>query len=181
MTRDEVLEALFRVFRDRGFEGATISEIAKACGLGKASLYHHFPDGKDEMLTALVSTVLARLDRDAFAPLRGRDAPKTRIRAVIEGFGRYLEGGERNCLIGVLSLGTAHARIGSQISEHLQRWLDGLTQLYQAAGLSHKRAARAAQDVLVRLQGAVVVSRMLDNVATYEQTSKRLLRELEKI
>lgn len=181
MTRDEVLEALFRVFRDRGFEGATISEIAKACGLGKASLYHHFPDGKDAMLDALVRTVLARLDRDAFASLQGNDAPKARIRAVIEGFGQYLEGGERNCLIGVLSLGTARARIGALVSEYLQRWIVGLTQLYEAAGLSHKRAARAARDLMVRLQGAVVVSRMLDNVETFEQTSKRLIRELEKM
>ena len=181
MTRDEVLQGLFRVFRDRGFEGATISEIAKACGLGKASLYHHFPDGKDGMLIALVGTVLSRLDQDAFAPLRGRDAPKARIRAVIEGYGRYLEDGERNCLIGVLALGTARARIGALVSEYLQRWLDGLTQLYMAAGLSHKRAARAALDVMVRLQGAVVVSRMRDSTETFQQTSKRLLRDLDRI
>lgn len=181
MTRDEVLDALFRVFRERGFEGATISAIAKACGLGKASLYHHFPDGKDEMLLALVSTVLDGLDRDAFAPLRGWDAPKTRIRAVIDGLGRYLEGGERNCLIAVLALGTAQTRIGVLVSAHVQRWLDGLTQLYEAAGLSKKKARRAASDVLVRMQGAVVVSRMLDDVTTFRQTSKRLLRETEKL
>ena len=181
MSRDEVLEVLFRVFRDRGFEGATISEIAKACGLGKASLYHHFPAGKDAMLDALVSTVLRRLDEDAFAPLRGIDAPKIRIRAVIEGFGRYLDGGERNCLIGVLSLGTARTRIGVQVNSYLTRWLAGLSELYEAAGLSHKRAVRAAREMIVRLQGAVVVSRMLDNIDTFEQTSKRLIRELEKI
>ena len=43
LSREDLLDRLLLVFRDRGFEGATIAEIARATGLGKASLYHHFP------------------------------------------------------------------------------------------------------------------------------------------
>jgi AcrR family transcriptional regulator len=36
-----VMETAARVICERGYEGASIQEIAKACGLTKAGLYHH--------------------------------------------------------------------------------------------------------------------------------------------
>ncbi|MCZ6868932.1 MAG: TetR family transcriptional regulator, partial [Gammaproteobacteria bacterium] len=39
LSREDLLDRLLGVFRDRGFDGATIAEIARATGLGKASLY----------------------------------------------------------------------------------------------------------------------------------------------
>ena len=47
--RIELLNALSDVFRKRGYEGATLAELAAAANLGRASLYHHFPGGKAEM------------------------------------------------------------------------------------------------------------------------------------
>ena len=189
MTRDEVLEALFRVFRDRGFEGATISEIAKACGLGKASLYHHFPDGKDAMLDALVRTVLARLDRDAFAPLQGHDAPKARIRAVIEGFGQYLEGGERNCLIGVLSLGTAHRsgssshrtrsyrRTRQRISATLDRWAHAVVRSGRPFPQARRKGSPRLDGAVARCSRRIAHARQRRHLRTNEQAADSRIRK----
>jgi len=52
--RDALLRQLGQVFRERGYEGATLTQLAAATGLGKASLYHHFPGGKAEMADVLV-------------------------------------------------------------------------------------------------------------------------------
>lgn len=46
MDRAEAVRRLVKTFRQSGYEGTTLSQISQATGLGKASLYHHFPNGK---------------------------------------------------------------------------------------------------------------------------------------
>lgn len=48
-SRDVHIPALFQLFRESGYDGVSLAQIAVATGLGKASLYHHFPGGKVEM------------------------------------------------------------------------------------------------------------------------------------
>jgi AcrR family transcriptional regulator len=50
--RREVLDTAARLFHERGYQGASMDEIADAVGLTKGSLYHHF-DSKTEILTAI--------------------------------------------------------------------------------------------------------------------------------
>ncbi len=41
---DQVLAGARRVFMEKGYEGASVDEIAKAAGVSKATLYNHFTD-----------------------------------------------------------------------------------------------------------------------------------------
>ncbi|MEP1982729.1 MAG: helix-turn-helix domain-containing protein, partial [Maribacter dokdonensis] len=50
----EILTGLTKVFRSRGYEGASLKELSEATGLKKASLYHRFPNGKQEMADAVL-------------------------------------------------------------------------------------------------------------------------------
>ena len=52
ITREDALDRITAVFRKWGYEGATLRMISEATGLGRASLYHHFPGGKDDMARA---------------------------------------------------------------------------------------------------------------------------------
>jgi len=45
--RTQILEAAARVFSRKGFEGATISEIARAAGLAEGSIYNYFRRKED--------------------------------------------------------------------------------------------------------------------------------------
>lgn len=49
--RGEILDAAARLFLDRGFEGVRVEEIARAAGVGKATVYRHFV-GKSELFVA---------------------------------------------------------------------------------------------------------------------------------
>lgn len=60
MTRDDVLDAAAQVFRQKGFHGASMSDIAAAVNVQKASLYHHV-SSKQEILLALLDRALAML------------------------------------------------------------------------------------------------------------------------
>ena len=56
-TKQEILEAALDLFSVQGFEATSISQIASAVGIRKASLYSHFKS-KQAILDALVKDVL---------------------------------------------------------------------------------------------------------------------------
>src|SRR5579883_2739884 len=48
-----IVEAAALLFADRGFESTTMDEIAKACNLGKATVYAEF-ESKDDLMDAVI-------------------------------------------------------------------------------------------------------------------------------
>lgn len=48
-----MLDAALAVFGEKGFEGATLDEIAERAEFGKGTLYNYFPGGKDELYLSL--------------------------------------------------------------------------------------------------------------------------------
>ncbi|GII89804.1 TetR/AcrR family transcriptional regulator [Sinosporangium siamense] len=48
-TRHKLLDEFATQLLERGYPGISLSEIAGAVGIRKASLYHHFPDGKESL------------------------------------------------------------------------------------------------------------------------------------
>jgi len=68
--RTEIIEISTNLFLERGFSGTSMSQLAAACGIRKASFYHHFRS-KDELFIACVIkgyegavVRLAELERD---------------------------------------------------------------------------------------------------------------------
>jgi AcrR family transcriptional regulator len=78
-TRTRLLDAAVRVFRKRGYRGATVEEIASEAGYTIGALYSNFA-GKDDLLLALleheIGTTVERIvaaagkEKDASAKLR---------------------------------------------------------------------------------------------------------------
>jgi len=60
MTRDDILDAAAQVIRQKGYHGASMSDIATAVNLQKASLYHHV-SSKQEILLDLLERALQML------------------------------------------------------------------------------------------------------------------------
>lgn len=60
-TKQEILEAALELFSVQGFEATSISQIASAVGIRKASLYSHF-ESKQAILDELVKEVLEQYE-----------------------------------------------------------------------------------------------------------------------
>lgn len=60
-TRMRLIEAALLLFRRHGYHGVGVSEILALSGISKGSLYHHFPDGKQELGVAVVQSIAARM------------------------------------------------------------------------------------------------------------------------
>jgi TetR/AcrR family transcriptional regulator, cholesterol catabolism regulator len=87
MTREDILEAAAQVFREKGFHGASMQDIARAVHLQKPSLYHHV-SSKQEILLALLDRALELL-LERISAISDRNIPadeklRQMIRAYLE-------------------------------------------------------------------------------------------------
>jgi TetR/AcrR family transcriptional regulator, lmrAB and yxaGH operons repressor len=177
-TRATLLDQLGRVFRERGYEGATLTQLAAATGLGKASLYHHFPGGKAEMAEALLRDAVAAAERLAFSHLDGPGAPGERLERFLGGYGDYLQHSGGQCLLAVLTLGSGSSEHAARITTQFEHWQHALARVFEACGQKRKRATRSATELLAQLYGAQVLCKLFDDPRYLRQTLKRLARSL---
>jgi len=82
MTREDILEAAAQVFRQKGFHGASMSDIADAVHLQKASLYHHV-SSKQEILSDLLDQALRLLLERISSISTQNISPDKRLRLMI--------------------------------------------------------------------------------------------------
>ncbi len=73
MTRDSIIETAAQVFRQKGYHGASMEDIAAAVNLRKASLYHHFSSKQEILLEILDRALQLLLER--ISPIAGRNLP----------------------------------------------------------------------------------------------------------
>jgi len=62
MGKPEIISQSLRLFLEKGYDGASMSDIAAAVGIQKASLYAHYT-GKEEIFSAVFSDVLEEYRR----------------------------------------------------------------------------------------------------------------------
>ena len=81
--RDRILETAARVFASEGYARASMTQVAKDCGISKANIYHYY-DSKDALLFDILDTYLRALrDRLAALPLDGLPA-QTQLRLFLQ-------------------------------------------------------------------------------------------------
>lgn len=178
MTRENHLPALFRLFRQYGYEGVSLSKIAATTELGKASLYHHFPGGKNEMVTAALAYYGFWMEENVFAALRLDEAPITRFEKMCDHLSELYGAGQAPCLLAALTVSTKQDIFHQQIKSHFQKLTGAIAQVLVAAGLEPPSAQKRAEDAAAAIQGALILSRGLDESAIFERAIARIPTDL---
>jgi AcrR family transcriptional regulator len=90
--REAILRAAARLYARRGFQGASVADLAKACRTSKSLIYHYFPS-KDDILYAAMAAHLDALVAAAEEAVRTGGA-EARLRALTLAFMRLYVGAE---------------------------------------------------------------------------------------
>lgn len=170
--KSDLLPALGECFREHGYEGASLARISAATGLGKGSLYHFFPGGKDEMLSAVLAEIDGWFERAVFAPLRTKQ--KGGALAMIDSVDAYFRSGGRVCLVGVLALTESRDRFAAPIKGYFERWVAALAEALDSA----PDPQREAEEIVAIIQGAILLSRALNDPGVFARSMDQLRRRL---
>ncbi len=179
MSREEIVVQLVDVFRRHGYEGASLSHISKLTGLGKASLYHHFPGGKEEMAEAALDHIDRWLETTILKSLSSRAKPAKKLQQMCDQVQEFFDEGRKSCLWAVLVLGESSDDLfHNRIKQALSRWIDAIAAVLQEMGLDKEEARDRAEETILRIQGALVMARGLDSTRPFQRTMKAVKSEL---
>ncbi|MFD0587885.1 TetR/AcrR family transcriptional regulator [Paenibacillus sp. GCM10027627] len=176
----DVIPMVAEVFRELGYEGASLSKITARTRLSKGSLYYFFPGGKEEM----AAEILAHIDKwfitNVFEPLE-RDEPLAAIQTMWREVDAYFRSGQRICLVGAFALDETRDRFALIIRQYFKRWIDALSAAIVRAGVSLDTAAAISEETVGGIQGGLILSRALNDETLFERTLSVLSERLMKL
>lgn len=165
------------VFRDLGYEGASMSSITTRTKLSKGSLYHFFPGGKEEMAAEILANIDAWFVTQMFRPLE-EDEPRAAIARMWEATNAYFRSGRRICLIGAFALDETRDRFASAIRGYFHRWIKALAAALRRAGIAAAEAQALAEEAVIGIQGALMLTRALGDDGIFGRTLERLREQM---
>jgi TetR/AcrR family transcriptional repressor of lmrAB and yxaGH operons len=161
-----------------GLRAASFSGVVGASGAPRGSIYHHFPDGKDQLVAAALELAgdhaLAQLTRDAGQPAH----------AIAEHFlsmWRELltrSDFQAGCAVLAVSVETDSAPLQQQTAAIFRAWRTRLAALLEQGGLDGGQAARFAALLVASSEGAVVLSRAEQSIEPFDLVAEQLLAEI---
>ncbi|MDG5497891.1 TetR/AcrR family transcriptional regulator [Niveispirillum sp. BGYR6] len=175
--RADVIPLLAEAFRAYGYEGASLSRLCEKTGLGKGSLYHFFPGGKEEMAGAVLGEISHWFERQVFQPLDNLP-PVEGVAAMLAAVDTYFQSGRRICLVGAFALDDTRDRFAVAVNGYFTRWQQALSGALQRLGFADVEAERHARAALSMIQGALVLSRALGNEQPFRDTITSLTAQL---
>jgi TetR/AcrR family transcriptional regulator, cholesterol catabolism regulator len=176
--RVEICRTAAQIFRDRGFDATSVSDVARALGMTKAGLYHYF-DSKEALLFEIMNYGLDRVRDDVIVPVRSVRDPEERLRQIVlrhaciatHGRGAVAHLGDE-----IRALPPASRRI---IEERMRKYIDLLR-----ATLQELKAAGRLRDVDPTVAAFSVIGMILwlprwfrqDGRLTQEQAAKEIAK-----
>lgn len=166
--RDEVRSRVFAALREqlygRGFGSVTLSGIAADAGVGRTSIYNHFPD-RQALLVAFVEHEAARYVTDLDAGLQATGSPTERLavfaRMQLHRLAEFhLPPGQ--ALAGALDP-SAYRRIAAHADP-----ITGRLSAIVADGIAEGEMAGGDPDVLVAMVSSALSARQIVDVADDE-------------
>jgi TetR/AcrR family transcriptional repressor of lmrAB and yxaGH operons len=175
-TRTLMLSTAAEVLREKGAAGVTIDEVLARSGAPRGSVYHHFPDGRSQLLTEALQfagdSITALID-DAAA-----QGCVALVRQFVAFWERTLAESDyaAGCPVVAAAIGSddddpALSGIAGGI---FTRWRDALTRTFVADGFDTADAASLAVTCIASLEGAVVLCRSIRSSEPLREVAQQI-------
>ena len=154
-----ILEAASRLFRERGFESVTVTDVMNSAGLTHGGFYGYFRS-KDDLIAQVLSEVL-----------KPAKVPPVDLAALAE---QYLSPAHRDnfgcgCPVAALASETIRGPGGARaaMTAGLRHQIESLSRVAPGPDKAHKR--RAAIGSWAAMVGALILARMSDDSGLSEE------------
>jgi len=149
------------VLRERGAAGVTIDAVLTRSGAPRGSVYYHFPEGRNQILTealryagdAITATIDDAAERGAMYLMR----------KFVEFWERTLADSKftAGCPVVAAAIGSAddEPQLTAVAGQIFSRWRVALTRAFVADGFDESDAGSLANMCIAALEGAVVLCR----------------------
>lgn len=165
-TRTNMLVSAAEVLRERGAAGVTIDEVLARSGAPRGSVYYHFPNGRNQILTEALEYAGEAITEviDEAAAQGGMYL----VRQFVDFWERLLVESDftAGCPVVAAAIGSSEEepQLSTVAGGILNHWRDALTRAFVADGFEEADAASLAVMCIASLEGAVVLCRSTRSV-----------------
>jgi len=171
----DMIAGLTKVFRDKGYEGASLNDLADVTGLKKASLYHRFPNGKQEMAESVLNYIDQWVDDNIFLPLMDEDKPANlRLKDALTNIEILYDGGKNTCVLRAFSMHSGLSLFEQQVKSGMDKWISAFNGLGISLQLTSTESHQNAVQTLIELQGSLVVTKGLADTGIFRNALKNI-------
>lgn len=166
--RGEILDAMQKVLAVRGYDGATIAEVARAAGLGAGLVHYHFKS-KQEILVSLVDRI-RRLVEDRYERRRaaGTDEPLGQLFAFIDAHVARGEGADQSAVAAWVTIGAeaiSNPEVRALYGETMHRRIRELKRLFGMVLKQQGRSSQGAHEMAAAVAAAIEGTFQIASVA----------------
>ncbi|YAL83106.1 TetR/AcrR family transcriptional regulator [Dermacoccaceae bacterium W4C1] len=173
--RARMISSAVQLLQERGAAGVTIDAVLADSGAPRGSVYHHFPQGRRQLLqeaAQFAADHIAQRLQDA------GDDPAQLVDSLIRMWTRRLRETDYQAgcpLVGLISdrrpgSSESHALAG----EAFTQWTTGLSRALRGNGWSPAQADAQATLVIAAIEGALLMSQAQRDLRPLEQVGARL-------
>lgn len=156
---DRMIASAVKLLAMHGFHATSFSSVLKDSGAPRGSIYHHFPDGKDQLVAAAID--LAGERALAFTDsLRGLTAPE--VVDAFSGLWRAVltrSDFTAGCAVLAVTVSADEPGLVERAAGIFLSWRERLGQALEAAGIEAARARSLALTIIAACEGATVLCR----------------------
>jgi TetR/AcrR family transcriptional regulator, lmrAB and yxaGH operons repressor len=179
-SRAKMVRSAAALIGTRGVSATSFSDVLADSGAPRGSIYHHFPDGKEQLaedaITWMSDQVLAFQ----------RACPATTSAGVLECFiGMWRRvvissGAKTGCVVAGVAVDTDDPAgvLMAMVRATFRAWVALLTEQLEAVGVPAQRAASIAVATLAGMEGALILCRAEGGVGPLDAVAAELLRLL---
>ena len=182
--RDNLIWAAAKLFRRQGYSSTGLRDILAASGAARGSLYHYFPDGKEQIGAAAV-TAAGGLVTETFAELaRQADNPTDFLRRYTDFLVRWLEASDfrDGCPITTTLLETApgSGAITAAGRAVFADWRAVMEAMLRQHHWPAAQIAATATAIIAGLEGALLLARVEASAQPIHDATQVLCQLLEE-
>lgn len=164
-TRDRIIVATNELFRRKGYNGTSLSQISEASDATIGSIYHFFPGGKEALAVAVIETTGA-VYRELFESIvASATGTSEAYRDVFVGAAAVLDATDYidPCPIGTIAREVANTSEPLRLAarDAFNSWIAAACSHLVAGGVGPEEAKELATVVVATLEGTFVLSRTL--------------------
>jgi AcrR family transcriptional regulator len=165
----------------KGLQATSFSEVLEKSGAPRGSVYHHFPDGKDELVGEALDLAGARaiewLDRKAGAPADEVAAWFLHVWREVLVRSNF----EAGCAVLAVTVAADSPELLQHAADVFRTWRRRLAELLEQGGLPRADAARMAATLIASTEGAVALSRAEQSLEPFDLVAEQLLDQVRRL
>ncbi len=173
--RKKMIVGATQLLARHGLQATSFAEVLEHTGAPRGSVYHHFPQGKDQMVGEAIDLagafLVGLLDQRA-----GASAPAVteHFLAIWRGVLAQSKCGS-GCAVLAVAVATDSPDLLGRAAAVFRLWRGRLAELLEQGGLARRDARRFATVLVASAEGAVVMSRAEQDMEPFETVAKLLV------